>query len=294
MLQLGQGLRVVLDAEVEDALALAAEVGDQRVVGVQDEARAGRPARPPARPSGRPAARARRSGRAGRGTGWTGVEARLDRLGHRGQPGLVDLEQAELAAARGARRAARWPRPSSCSSRRGCAPRCGRRARGGREHRRGRRLAVGGRDEHRAVVQLAGHAARARRGEAQQQPPGRGGAAAAAEAAAGGPQRAGRAGARARNITPATMTRRQRVLARAWWRAWRRSGRRRRRCRRGGRSATSISSPRRTRCAAVEWVPLKTFGRSRRKASFDACSEIMTSSWPSSSSAWGSTYMPPP
>ena len=60
---------VVLDADVEHAGAVAAEVGDERVVGVQDErgARRGRRRR---RPSGRRSSRARRSGRAGRGRGW--------------------------------------------------------------------------------------------------------------------------------------------------------------------------------------------------------------------------------
>ena len=37
MLQVGERERVVLDTEVGDVRALAAEVGDQRVVGVQHE-----------------------------------------------------------------------------------------------------------------------------------------------------------------------------------------------------------------------------------------------------------------
>ncbi len=37
VLQLGQGLRVVLDAEVDNALAVAPEVSDQRVIGVEGE-----------------------------------------------------------------------------------------------------------------------------------------------------------------------------------------------------------------------------------------------------------------
>ena len=50
VLQLGQRLGGVLDAEVEDALArlavlVAAEVGDRRVVGVEGEAGAARPVR---------------------------------------------------------------------------------------------------------------------------------------------------------------------------------------------------------------------------------------------------------
>ena len=69
VLELGQRLRVVGHAEVHDPLALAAEVGDERVVGVQHEAGAAGMARRPAPPTRRPAAPARRSGRAGRGRG---------------------------------------------------------------------------------------------------------------------------------------------------------------------------------------------------------------------------------
>ena len=46
VLELRQRLRVVLDAEVGDAVALAPEVGDERVVGVQHEAARRRRARP--------------------------------------------------------------------------------------------------------------------------------------------------------------------------------------------------------------------------------------------------------
>ena len=74
VLQLRQRLRVVLDAEVDDPLAralvgVAAEVGDQRVVGVEDEARCARPGPRPSSPTRRPAPPSRRSGRAGRGRG---------------------------------------------------------------------------------------------------------------------------------------------------------------------------------------------------------------------------------
>ena len=63
--------RVVLDAEVPRLRAFdAAEVGHQRVVGVEHELGARRRARRPPPPSGRRSCRARRSGRAGRGTGW--------------------------------------------------------------------------------------------------------------------------------------------------------------------------------------------------------------------------------
>ena len=74
VLELGQRLRGVLDPEVDDPLAaallgVAAEVGDQRVVGVEDETRSGRPARRPSSPTRRRGSRSRRSGRAGRGRG---------------------------------------------------------------------------------------------------------------------------------------------------------------------------------------------------------------------------------
>ena len=66
VLELGQREAVVVDAEVHRLRRVAAEVGDQRVVGVEHEAvRAGGRSRP----SGRRSSPARRSGRAGRGTG---------------------------------------------------------------------------------------------------------------------------------------------------------------------------------------------------------------------------------
>ena len=61
------GAARVLDAEVDGVGRVAAEVGDQRVVGVEDQA--GGCAGRRARPSGRRSSRARRSGRAGRGRG---------------------------------------------------------------------------------------------------------------------------------------------------------------------------------------------------------------------------------
>ena len=49
-------------------------------------------------------------------------EPRAQVARHGRQPRLVHLEQPELAGRRGPRRAARWPRPSACSSPRGCGP----------------------------------------------------------------------------------------------------------------------------------------------------------------------------
>ena len=97
MLHAGQRLGVVLDAEVGHPLALAPEVGHQRVVGVQHE-------------GGAAVERATSSGPAVGEQLELAVavelvaeqvgeqqQARLDLLGHARQPGLVDLEQPELA-----------------------------------------------------------------------------------------------------------------------------------------------------------------------------------------------------
>ena len=101
-------------------LGVAAEVGDQRVVGVEDEARCARRARRPSSPTRRPAPPSRRSGRAGRGRGCRARSARGSScVGDPRQPGLVDLEQALVGRAA---RAAPWRRPRSCSSRPGCGP----------------------------------------------------------------------------------------------------------------------------------------------------------------------------
>ena len=96
-------------------VAIAAEVGHQRVVGVQDEARARRVrAATRAPPSGPRAARARRSGRAGRGRGWraaagAGATARATA----GSQASSTSNSPSLARRRGPRRAAPWPRPSA-------------------------------------------------------------------------------------------------------------------------------------------------------------------------------------
>ena len=103
MLELGQRQRVVLDAVVE-GLPVAPEVGDERVVGVQDEAGRGRQAGDDRRPAvgddlelavavelvAEQVAEQHR--------------ARLELGRDRSEPELVDLEQAHVAAAR-ARRA---------------------------------------------------------------------------------------------------------------------------------------------------------------------------------------------
>ena len=107
VLQLRQRLRGVLDPEVDDALArallgVAAEVGDQRVVGVEDEARCARRARRPSSPTRRPAPPSRRSGRAGRGRGCRARSA----------PGRAGRRPA-AARPRRPRTGPRWPRCSS-------------------------------------------------------------------------------------------------------------------------------------------------------------------------------------
>ena len=136
MLELGKRLGVVLDSEVGHTLAVAAQVGDERVVRVQDE-RARRVLPPAGPPSGRRASRARRIGRAGRGTGW---RAGAVVAGGRGRLRAARPRRprtARSAHVRRPRRAAPWPLPRTCSSPPGCAPPGGRRA---REQRRSSRL----------------------------------------------------------------------------------------------------------------------------------------------------------
>ena len=126
VLEPGEGLARVLDAEVGDArspaqLPVAAEVGDQRVVRAERE------------PD--PAGGAELLDQHGPLVGQAlqlavAVELVAEEVGehqqtgpqlrgHAGQPGLVDLEQ-PLAAASG--RAARSRPPSACSTRPGCGP----------------------------------------------------------------------------------------------------------------------------------------------------------------------------
>jgi hypothetical protein len=187
VLHLGQGLRVVFQAEVGHVAAPAAEIGHERVVGVEDEGRA------PVQALHQP----------GPGVGEqlelaVAVELvaeevrqeqqpRLDGLGHLRQPGLVDLEEPDLArlAARVEQRRGHSPghvRPGAVSHHAaavGLQARC--------DHRRGGRLAVGGRDEHRPGLELGGHGSQGVRGQAQQQPPRGGRAACAPKPAARGP-----------------------------------------------------------------------------------------------------------
>ena len=131
VLELRQRLRGVVDAEVDDALArallgVAAEVGDQRVVGVEDEARCARRARRPPSPTRRPAPPSRRSGRAGRGRGCRARSAR-GRAGRR--PAAARPRRPRTGPRGRAARAAPWRLPRSCSSRPGCGPAGGRRRR---------------------------------------------------------------------------------------------------------------------------------------------------------------------
>ncbi len=194
VLELGQCLRGVLDAEVDDAVAglsggVAPEVGDRRVVGIEDEAGAARP-----RLDGLGPARGQRlhlpvaielvaEEVAEHDQG--GVEGARDLR----KPGLVDLEEALV--------------PVLLEQRGGDAPghvRAGpvvdRAAavglQGGGDHPRGRRLAVGGADERRAAIEPRAEATEGLRLPLQQEPPRQGRAAAAAAGPAGGADRARR------------------------------------------------------------------------------------------------------
>ena len=187
MLELGVGDAVVLDPEVQ-RLRPAAEVGDERVVGVEHELR-------PRRASlddGGPAVGdrvelavavelvAEQVGEQQR--------ARLQLVDHRPEPELVDLEQPEVAvelapaAARGGRQgggdATRHVRAGAVVD----ETRAG--ALEDRRHHRGRRrLAVGGRDHDAAVLQPPGQQPDGVRLEAREQLARQRGAAAAAGAA---------------------------------------------------------------------------------------------------------------
>ena len=118
VLELGQRERVVLDAEVGDVAARSrprsATSGSSAFRTNADSAVAAR-RRP--RPSGRRSARARRSGRAGRGTGWPSRNARgSSSSATRGSHASSTSNSPSSPGWRARRRAARWPRPSACSS----------------------------------------------------------------------------------------------------------------------------------------------------------------------------------
>ena len=122
VLELGQGLAGVVDPEVghpgpAGELAIAPEVGDQRVVGVEHEAGApgalGHQRRPIV---GQRLELAVAVELVAEEVG-EHDQLRLQLGGHLRQPGLVDLEQALV---RRPVRAGPWRRPRSCSTRRDC------------------------------------------------------------------------------------------------------------------------------------------------------------------------------
>jgi hypothetical protein len=151
----GQRQGVVIDAEVDGARALAAEVGDERVVGVQD-GNGGALGKDPLPTVGDRLELA------------VAVElvaeevaeedrARAQFRRHLGQPQLVHLEQPQPAGDC-------LPRPGGREQRRGDATRhvgpgavvdegASVAREDAREHRGGRRLAVGGRDQDATVAQ---------------------------------------------------------------------------------------------------------------------------------------------
>ncbi len=188
VLQLGQGLRGVLEAEVDDALpppalGVAAEVGDERVVGVEHEAAAAGPLGdrlPPlvGQRLGLPVAVELVAEEVAEDD-----QGRVELGGDLWQPRLVDLEQALV--------------PPLVEQRGGDPPghvRAGpvvdRAAPGGGEQRRqhpgGGRLAVGGADQGRAAAKALAKPGDRRRVHAQQQASGQRGAAAAPAGPAGG------------------------------------------------------------------------------------------------------------
>ena len=251
------------------------EVGDERVVGVEHELRAGRRARRRPRPSGRRSSRARRSGRAGRGTGWRAA-ARAGCSSSTTWPSQnsstsnrpeVAVELAP-AAARGVGQrggdAARHVRPGAVVD----EPRAGALEDRG-HHRGGRRLAVGGRDHDAAVPSrpasspIACGSRRMSTLPGSEVPPPR----PARRASAPTALRRGRA------LGASRLSGHQHPqrpgLRRARWPAARRSGRRRRRRRTAGRRGRRprargrTSTPGSRTCA-----PLNTFGSARRNVRF--------------------------
>ena len=209
MLHPRQRLRVVLDAEVGHALATAAEVGHERVVGVQHEARLAVQALDQLRPAvGQQLELAVAVELVAEQVGEQ-EQARVELVGDGRQPGLVDLEQPQLAAP--AARVEQRGGDAPGHVRAGAVVDHGaaRSLQAGRQHRRGGRLAVGGRDQQGALVEVARHLPERARREPQQQPARRGRPAAAAGAAADRPHDAGQ---RPRDAIhqPGAMTRRQR------------------------------------------------------------------------------------
>ena len=191
VLQRRQRLRVVVDAEVGDALAralglVAAEVGDQRVVGVEREG------------GGAGAGGDRLRPLVGQRLHLAVAvelvaeevaehdQPRPQLLGDPRQPGLVDLEQALLAALLEQRRGDSpghvragpvVDRPAAVGGERGG------------DHPGRRRLAVGGADDRRAAAQAGAEAGDRFGLEPQQHPSRQRRAAAAAAGAAGGADR---------------------------------------------------------------------------------------------------------
>ena len=131
VLQLGQGLGGVLDAEVDDTLRGAPAASRPRSAIAGSSALSTKRVRPRARVDGLRPVFGQRLDLA------VAVELvaeevaehdqrRVELGGDLRQPGLVDLEE---ALARRAARAAPWRRPRSCSTRPGCGPAGGRRRR---------------------------------------------------------------------------------------------------------------------------------------------------------------------
>jgi hypothetical protein len=159
VLELGQRERVILDAEVERAVR-AAEVGDERVVGVEHERRGGAAPRDELGPAVGDDVQLAVAVELVTEEVREQDRARLDLLDDRGEPELVDLEEPEVAvqlAAAAARRRCQRAGDAADHVRPGAVvhePRAGALEHRG-DHRGGRRLAVGGRDHDAAARQAA-------------------------------------------------------------------------------------------------------------------------------------------
>ena len=204
-----QSLGVVLEPEVGHVLTATAEVGHERVVGVQNEPRPAVELAHHLRPAvGQQLELSVAVELIAKEIGEQ-EQTWMQVAGHRGQPGLVDLEQTQLAGLAAGVEQRRGHSPGHVRARAVVHQRPPGLLEAGGDHGRGGGLAVGGRDEQRAVAELAPHAAQRSGRNPQQQAPRRRGAAAAPEAATRIPDEAGEAACHAEHQA-GTTTRRQR------------------------------------------------------------------------------------
>ena len=190
VLELRQGLARIVDPEVGHAwaagqVAVAAEVGDQRVVGVQHEPGLAGQAGDQLRPLVGQMLELAVAVELVAEQVAEHDQARFQLRGDLGEPGLVDLEQALLARLLEQRRG---HAPAHVRARTVVNRHAARSAQRRGQHSGGGRLAVGGADDHGAALQPRAESRDRIRRQAQQQAAGQRRAAAASAAAAQRPR----------------------------------------------------------------------------------------------------------